>query len=49
MIKKMELYKNTVLEELFTFIPSIKKFKIIQNNKWLNNKLNILYLKKIIF
>jgi hypothetical protein len=29
MIKKMELYKNTVLEELFIFIPSIKKFKII--------------------
>ena len=45
----MELYKNTMLEELFIFIPSIKKFKIIQNNKWLNNKLNILYLKKIVF
>ena len=24
----MELYKNTVLEELFTFIPSIKNLKL---------------------
>ena len=46
MIKIMELLKIPLLEELLSFIPNKKGFKIIQYNKCLNNKLNILSLKK---
>ena len=46
----MELLKIRALKELFSFIPTIKQFKIIQNNKCLNNKLNILdFNKKMYF
>ncbi len=41
--------KIPILEEIFSFIPLKKKLQIIEVNKYLNNKLTILKLKKRLY